>query len=160
SPWLLLSIDTTAQLTSTASTISKDESLDLGSSLVDSCCAGCGFIGNFEFAKRTAQKRSRTGGRGGNCRAGNVILFVSSDASTSRISRHSELHVVHLRRSCAALRVGSGSARSRYATHDCARRALHLRLQHWLHGWRQEFRPLFRVSLVFFGRNAGARYFE
>jgi hypothetical protein len=56
--------------------------------------------------------------------------------------------------------MASGSARSRHADNDYARRALHLRLQHWLHDRRQEFRPLLRLSLVFLRRNAGARYLE
>ena len=45
--------------------------------------------------------------------------------------------------------MASGSACSRHADNDHTRWALHLRLQHWLHGRRQEFRPLFRLSLRF-----------
>src|SRR4029450_1185109 len=146
--------------TSPIRTSSKDESLDHRSSVVDPCRAVRGFVSNFELAEWAAQKRSRTRGRRTNRRACNVILRVLPDSTNAWIPRRSEFHVVHIRRPCAASGMDSRSARDRDADDDHARRALHLRLQHWLHGRRQKFRPLFRLSFVFLRCDARARYLK
>src|SRR4029450_4034151 len=145
--------------TSPIRTSSKDESLDHRSSVVDPCRAVRGFVSNFELAEWAAQKRSHTRGRRTDRRARNVILRVPPDSANAWIPRRSEFHLVHIRRPCAASGMASRSARDRYADDGHVCRALHLRLQQWLHGRRQKFRPLFRLSFVFLRCNARARYF-
>src|SRR5439155_1262356 len=89
-----------------------------------------------------------------------IFSIAIAAAENAWIPRRSEFHLVHIRRPCAASGMAPRSARGRHADDDHVGWTLHFRLQHWLHGRRQKFRPLFRLSFVFLRCDARARYLE
>ena len=88
-----------------------------------------------------------------------VMAFLPT-LQTPGFARHSQFHLVHVRRTSAAARLGARSARRRDAGDDHVRRPVDFRLQRRLHGRRQKFHPLLRLSLVFLRRDARRRHRE